>query len=86
MTLTLTAEQEQALLAQPNQPLQLVGQSPTKTWYVITSEQFEAIHAAFSEAEFRPEEMYPLIAKTAADAGWADPIMDDYDTYHGQEN
>ncbi len=30
--------------------------------------------------------MYPLIAKTAADAGWADPIMDDYDTYHGQEN
>ena len=31
--------------------------------------------------EFDPREMYPLIAKTAAEAGWADPIMDEYDHY-----
>ena len=27
------------------------------------------------------QEMYPLISKTAAAAGWADPTMDDYDRY-----
>ena len=28
-----------------------------------------------------PRELYPLIARTAADAGWDDPLMDDYDRY-----
>ena len=28
-----------------------------------------------------PRELYPLIAHTAADAGWDDPLMDDYDRY-----
>ena len=81
MTLTLTAEQEQAILAHPNQPLQLVDKARANTWYVISAEQYEAIRTAFSDSEFRPEELAPLIAQAAADAGWADPIMDDYDNY-----
>ena len=28
-----------------------------------------------------PRELYPLIARTAAEAGWNDPLMDDYDRY-----
>jgi hypothetical protein len=30
---------------------------------------------------FEPRELYPLITKTAAEAGWADPLMDDYNRY-----
>lgn len=81
MTLTLTAEQQQALFAEPNQPLQLVDDKGTRTWYVISAEQYQAMQSVFSETEFRPEELAPLIAQAAADAGWADPLMDGYDNY-----
>lgn len=30
---------------------------------------------------FDPREMYPLIFKAAAAAGWEDPLMDEYDRY-----
>jgi hypothetical protein len=33
------------------------------------------------EGEFQPNELYPLIAKTAGAAGWNSPEMDDYDNY-----
>lgn len=81
MTLTLTAEQQQALLAEPNQPLQLVDEAQAKSWYVITAAQFELIKPLLTEREFDPREFYPHFAKTAAAAGWADPTMDVYDNY-----
>ena len=81
MTLTLTPEQQQALIAEPYQPLQLVDDKGTGKWYVISAEQYQAMLSVFSETEFRPEELAPLIAQAAADAGWADPMMDDYDNY-----
>ena len=42
-------------------------------------------HNEFADAlaadPFDPRELYPLISKTAAEAGWDDPLMDDYDRY-----
>ena len=81
MTLTLTAEQHQALIAEPNQPLQLVDDQGLRTWYVISDKQYEVVKPLFEVDEFDPREFYPLIAKTAAAAGWADPMMDVYDNY-----
>lgn len=34
-----------------------------------------------ADEPFDPRELYPRIARTAADAGWNDPVMDDYDRY-----
>lgn len=81
MTLTLTPEQQQALIAEPNQPLQLVDDQGVRKWYVISAEQYSVIKSLFEEDEFDPREFYPHIAKTAAAAGWADPMMDVYDSY-----
>ena len=36
---------------------------------------------ALAAEPFEPRELYPLISKTAAEAGWADPQKDDYDRY-----
>lgn len=38
----------------------------------------------FAEGEFDPRELYPLIAKTAAAAGWDDPTMDVYNHYEAE--
>src|SRR5437868_100919 len=81
MTLTLTPEQQQALTAEPNQPLQLVDDKGTGKWYVISEQQYKAVQPLIEEDKFDPREFYPLIAKTAAAAGWADPMMDVYDNY-----
>ncbi len=81
MTLTLTPEQQQALIAEPYQPLQLVDDKGTGKWYLISERQYEVVKSLFEEDEFDPREFYPLIAKTAAAAGWADPMMDVYDNY-----
>lgn len=81
MTLTLTSEQQQALLANSDQPLRLIDDAGTRTWYVISEQQYAVVKPLFEEDKFDPREFYPLIAKTAAEAGWADPIMDAYDNY-----
>jgi hypothetical protein len=38
------------------------------------------------EEGFQPRELYPLIAKTAAEAGWSDPAMDAYGHYDEQRD
>ena len=42
---------------------------------------FERMRSLHSAEDFDPRDAYPLIAKTAAEAGWADPLMDAYDNY-----
>ncbi len=64
-----------------HEPLRIVNEHTQRVYYLISAEQFEQVRSLFARDEFRPREMYPLITKTAADAGWADPQMDDYDRY-----
>lgn len=64
-----------------HEPLRVVDHHTQRVYYLISAEQFEQVRSLIVQGEFRPREMYPLIAKTAADAGWADPQMDDYDRY-----
>jgi hypothetical protein len=54
---------------------------PKKLYYLISADQFEKVRAQLIEEDFDPREMYPLISKTAAEAGWNDPEMDAYDRY-----
>ena len=63
------------------EPVRVIDERTQQIYYLITAEQFERLSSLLAEEEFRPQEMYPLISKTAAAAGWADPTMDDYDRY-----
>jgi hypothetical protein len=49
--------------------------------YVISAALFETMQALIANGDFQSRDAYPLIAKTATEAGWADPVMDAYDNY-----
>ena len=77
----LNDEQRQALFEHQGSPVPILDEQTQQVYYLISADQFEKVCALLAEEEFDPREMYPLIAKTAAEAGWADPIMDEYDHY-----
>ena len=55
----------------------------TNVHYVLMrAEQYENLSALFAEGkEFVARELYPLIAKSVASAGWDDPDLDAYNDY-----
>lgn len=77
----LTDQMRQALAAEQGGPVQIVDEQTKRVYYVISAEQFETVRAMYDDGEFHPRELYPLISKTAAAAGWHDPLMDEYDNY-----
>ena len=81
MTPVITDHMRQELHAERGQPVKIVDEQTSQVYYVISAEQFEAVRALFVAEEFDPRELYPLISKTAGDAGWNDPEMDVYDNY-----
>ncbi len=78
---TLSDDQRQDLLTHQGSPVPVVDEKTKKVYYLISSDQFERVRALLVEEEFDAREIYPLIAKTAGDAGWNDPAMDVYDNY-----
>jgi hypothetical protein len=81
MTPVITDQIREALKAEHGAPVQVVDEQTRRVYYVISAEQFEAVRALIADGEFDPREAYPLIAKSAGDAGWADPAMDAYNNY-----
>jgi len=77
----LNDQQRQALFDHPGSPVPVVDEQTQKIYYLISADQFEKVRALLIEEDFDPREMYPLISKTAAEAGWQEPTMDDYDRY-----
>lgn len=77
----LTESQRQVLEAQAGQPVPVLDERTQKVYYLISAEQFEQVRTLFTDEPFSPRELYPLTAKTAAEAGWNDPRMDAYDRY-----
>ncbi len=71
----------QAADATFHEPLQVVDERTQRVYYLISAQQFEQVRSLFAQEDFQPREMYPLISKSAADAGWTDPQMDEYDRY-----
>jgi hypothetical protein len=81
MTPTVTDQMRQALDAEHGGPVRIVDEQTQREYYIISAEQFETVQAVFAAGEFSPRELYPLISKTAAAAGWDDPAMNAYDNY-----
>ena len=77
----LNDQQRQALFDHQGSPVPIVDEQTQKLYYLISADQFEKVRALLVEEDFDPREMYPLISKTAAEAGWKDPEMDAYDHY-----
>ncbi len=55
----------------------------TNVHYVLMrAKQYESLSALFAAGEeFDARELYPLMAKSAASAGWDDPDLDAYNDY-----
>ena len=81
MATVLSEQERQALRSAAGQPVQVVDPDTQRVYYLISGEQYETVRALLAENEADPREMYPLITKTAGEAGWNEPIMDDYDRY-----
>ena len=48
----------------------------------MRADQYENLSALIAEGEdFDPRELYPVMAKSAAAAGWDDPDLDAYNDY-----
>jgi hypothetical protein len=84
MILRMTDQIRLAIESQNGVPLQMVDEATQRVYYVVASEQFEALCASVDP--FTPRDLYPLIAKSAAASGWNDPIMDEYDNYDENRN
>jgi hypothetical protein len=81
MATVLSEQERQALQSAGGQPIPVVDPERQCVYYLISGEQYEKVRALLAEDELNPREMYPLIAKTAGEAGWNEPTMDDYDRY-----
>jgi hypothetical protein len=81
MTAILTEAQRQIVQSGDGFPVEVIDEQTQQVYYLITSAQFERVQALLAADPHDPSELYPLISRTAADAGWNDPLMDDYDRY-----
>ncbi len=79
MTTKLSDDLRQAIEKEGGSPLHIVDEDTNVRYVLMRAEQYENLSAVFAEVEeFDPRELYPLMAKSAAVAGWDDPDMDDY--------
>ncbi len=81
MTAVLTEAQRQIVQSGSGLPVEMIDEQTKLVYYLITSAQFERLQTLLADEPHDPRELYPLIARTAAEAGWNDPMMDDYDRY-----
>ncbi len=77
----LTDQQREELRCREGFPVAVLDEQSQKVYYLISAEEFERLRPLLAEDGFQPRELYPLIAKTAAEAGWGDSAMDAYDHY-----
>ncbi len=82
MTTQLSEDLRQAIEREGGSPVYLVDATTNEHYVLMRAEQYEHFNALLAEGEeFDPRELYPLIARSAAAAGWDDPEMDVYNDY-----
>jgi PHD/YefM family antitoxin component YafN of YafNO toxin-antitoxin module len=82
----LTDQQREELQCREGSPVAVLDEHSQRVYYLISAEAFERVRPLLMEEEFQPRELYPLIAKTAGEAGWGDPAMDAYGHYDEQRD
>jgi hypothetical protein len=79
MTTKLPDDLRQAIEKDGGNPFFFVDAATNVHYVLMRAQQYENLGALFAEGEeFDARELYPLIAKSAASAGWDDPDLDAY--------
>jgi hypothetical protein len=82
MTTKLPDDLRQAIEKEGGSPVHLVDSATNLHYVLMRADQYENLSALIAEGEdFDPRELYPLMAKSAAAAGWDDPDLDAYNDY-----
>jgi len=82
MTTKLSDDLRQAIEKEGGNPVHLVDAATDVHYVLMRAEQYKNLSAVFAEGEeFDVRELYPLMAKSAASAGWDDPDLDAYNDY-----
>jgi hypothetical protein len=82
MTTKLPDDLRQAIENEGGSPVHLVDSATNRHYVLMRADQYENLSALIAEGEdFDPRELYPLMAKSAAAAGWDDPDLDAYNVY-----
>jgi hypothetical protein len=82
MTIKLPEDLREAIEKEGGSPVHLVDAATNVSYVLMRAEQYDNLSALFAEGEeFDPHEIYPLMAKSAAGAGWDDPDLDAYNNY-----
>ncbi len=76
MSLELTAEQQQALDAEPRPP-RILDPRTNRSYVLLPAEVYDRVRALL-EDDFDAEDAFQAQIESAAEAGWADPALDVY--------
>ncbi len=78
--LELNESLQQALAAQPIEPLLVVDPRTQQTYVLVRADIYERLKGLdYDDSEFSCQESYPLMDEVASREGWNDPEMDSYD-------
>jgi hypothetical protein len=81
MSVSLSAEQRQAVADHPGEPVELVDEVSRARYVLVPGEQFDRIKALLATDEFELSETYAAQSRALAAAGWDDPELDIYNDY-----
>jgi len=82
MTTKLPDDRRQAIEKESGSPIHLVDAATNVRYVLMRAEQYENLSALFADGEeFDARELYPLMARSAAAAGWDDPDLEVYNDY-----
>ncbi len=81
MSITLSAEQRQAIADHPGEAVEIVDEVSQARFVLLPAEQFDRIKALLSNDEFDVRETYIAQSSALATAGWDDPELDIYNDY-----
>ncbi len=84
MQLELTEEQQQALEANPNQPLRLVKPRTKEVYVLVPADVYEWLKSLLEE-EFDPREAYPIVDRIMAEDDAQDPHLESYQHYRREK-
>ncbi len=84
MNVELSESLQQALDANPNQPLRIVDPRTQQVYVLIRADLYEQAQSHPVE-EFDIREAYPLMDAIAGKEGWDNPDMDIYDRLPPQD-
>jgi hypothetical protein len=82
MLTNLPDDLRQAIAKEGGSPVHLVDAATDVHYVLMRADQYDNLRALFADGEeFDVRELYPLMAKSAAAAGWDDPALDAYNDY-----